>query len=1134
MHQRNKFLIGVGLLAFQLALLPISAQQVSFNTGKTRLKQIFDRIEQSTKYKFEYNSMFNVNRTVYLKQKKADALSIVSEVLKGTGYTYSLRGNYIVISRANTVQQQSETKPSEYTVKGTLTDAKGDPIIGASIFEKGTHNGTVTDVNGHYVLRVNNASSTLVVTYVGYETKELKASTANTTIILNDDNKSLDEVVVVGYGSVKKSNLTYSVSKIVSDNIEDRPLSTLSEAFQGQLAGVRAQAQNGVPGQELTIRIRGMNSINGDSSPLYVIDGVPRDNMSDLNSSDVASIQVLKDAAATSIYGSRGANGVILIETKQGKGKPTVNFDAYYGFNQPEKKLKLMNGYEWVAWNIFRRNEDYLVRGGNMSDPMSMRPASDRIPDNWLTANNFVDWQDEVLRTAPIQNYNVSASGQNDLGRIYMSVGYIDQQGIVIESNYRRMNLRLNSELNIYKNFRVGVNASMSNSVQNAADTNKGSNGNGKEAPLHHALMETPLMQLNEGTIEWGYPQNIGETYPNPVVAMKETVDKTKYLRAAASIYGIYDIMNGLQFKTQWSYNYDSNTYEYFVPANIAYPAGAKTNGRSTSASSRDWTIQNTLTYDNSFGQHHINVLLGQSAEKTQGYNIRAIATGWPYETISTLNVASTATDAKTWRSTYTTASFFGRLSYDFMDKYLFSTSVRHDGSSRFGSNSKWGTFPSVSAGWKINEESFMKSVDWINLLKIRIAYGKSGNDRIGDYAYYANLGTYNSSWNGTLVPGVAPSNIGNQDLKWEQTSSLDAGLDLSMFKNRLQINFDYYSNKTTNLLFNITTPLTTGFNSYLGNIGSLRNKGWELELTGHILSGPFKWTETVNFSHNTNKVLDMGEISKFVSEQWPDMFSITQVGEAIGQYYGYKTNGVLTADDFDADGKALVPIISGQREGNAKYVDISGPDGVPDGKITAADYTVLGSNMPNLMYGITTKLEWKNFDLSIFIQGQSGGKVCFLGSRQYDEGGMNYRVFSHWLNCYKPDYERLYGAGNDPIPYDYCKQHGIDMESWDGKTVNFRGNNQNRDDRRLYSATYWRLKNITLGYTFPRKYLEAMRFIKSLRLYASADNLYTHSNYPGFTPETNSFVNNTVFQGFDYSSYPLSRRVIFGVNVTF
>ncbi|MCH3981724.1 MAG: TonB-dependent receptor [Prevotella sp.] len=335
-------------------------------------------------------------------------------------------------------------------------------------------------------------------------------------------------------------------------------------------------------------------------------------------------------------------------------------------------------------------------------------------------------------------------------------------------------------------------------------------------------------------------------------------------------------------------------------------------------------------------------------------------------------------------------------------------------------------------------------------------------------------------------------------------------------------------------MLFNITTPLTTGFNSYLGNIGSLRNKGWELELTGHILSGPFKWTETVNFSHNTNKVLDMGEISKFVSEQWPDMFSITQVGEAIGQYYGYKTNGVLTADDFDADGKALVPIISGQREGNAKYVDISGPDGVPDGKITAADYTVLGSNMPNLMYGITTKLEWKNFDLSIFIQGQSGGKVCFLGSRQYDEGGMNYRVFSHWLNCYKPDYERLYGAGNDPIPYDYCKQHGIDMESWDGKTVNFRGNNQNRDDRRLYSATYWRLKNITLGYTFPRKYLEAMRFIKSLRLYASADNLYTHSNYPGFTPETNSFGNNTVFQGFDYSSYPLSRRVIFGVNVTF
>ncbi len=1136
MHQRTKRIFGLGLLALQLGLLPVSAQQVSFNTGKTTLKKVFDRIEQATKYKFEYNSSLNVNRTVNLKQKNADALDVVSNLLKGTGYTYTLRGNYIVIAKAPATQPSSKTGNSsaDYVVKGTLTDANGEPIIGASIFEKGTRNGTVTDTNGNYSLRVGSASSTLVVSYVGYESKEMKASAANGSTTLREDSKSIDEVVVVGYGSVKKSDLTYSVSKITSDNIDDRPLSTLSEAFQGQLAGVRAQAQNGVPGQELTIRIRGMNSINGDSSPLYVIDGVPRDNMSDLNASDVASIQVLKDAAATSIYGSRGANGVILIETKQGKGKPTVSFDAYYGFNQAEKKLDLMNGYEWVAWNIYRRNEDYLQRGGSMSDPMEMRPAADRIQDSWLTTNNFVDWQDEVLRTAPIQSYNISASGQNDLGRIYMSVGYMDQEGIVIESNYRRLNARINGELNLYNNFRVGMNVSLSNSVQNAADTDKGTNGNGKEAPLHHALMETPLMQLNEGTQEWGYPQNIGETYPNPVEAMKETVDKTKYLRAAASVYGIWDIIDGLQFKTQWSYNYDSNTYEYFIPANVAYPAGSITNGRSTSASTRDWTIQNTLTYDNTFGDHHINVLFGQSAEKTRGYSIRAIATGWPYETISTLNVASTATDAKTWRSTYATASYFGRLSYDYQDKYLFSASFRRDGSSRFGSNSKWGTFPSVSAGWKINEEKFMKGIDWINLLKVRVAWGKSGNDRIGDYAYYAGLGTYNSSWNGTLVSGVAPSNIGNQDLKWEQTASTDIGLDFSAFNNRLQVNFDYYNNTTTDLLFNITTPLTTGFTSYLGNIGKLRNRGWELELTGRILTGEFKWTETLNFSHNANKVLDMGEITQFVSEQWPDMFSITKVGEAIGQYYGYKTDGVLTADDFDAEGNALVPIISGQQEGNAKYVDISGPDGVPDGKITTDDYTILGSNMPKLMYGITTKFEWKGFDLSIFIQGQSGGKVCFLGSRQYDEGGMNYRVFSHWLNCYKPDYEKLYGAGNDPIPYDYCQQHGIDMTSWDGETVNFRGNNQNRDDRRLYSATYWRLKNITLGYTFPKKLLAPLRYIKSLRLYASADNIYTHSDYRGFTPETNSFGNNTVFQGFDYSSYPLSRRVIFGINVTF
>lgn len=1016
---------------------------------------------------------------------------------------------------------------AQQKITGVVKDVSGETIAGANVMVKGTTTGTMTDLDGQFTLDAS-PNAVLQVSFIGYVSEDVKLEGKTSVIvILSEDTQALDEVVVVGYGSVKRQNLTSSVSKITDEAVKDRAITTLGEAFQGQLAGVRSSASGGgVPGEELVIRIRGMNTINGDSSPLYVIDGVPRDNMSDLNPTDIASIQILKDASATSIYGSRGANGVVLIETKQGQGKPTITFDAYYGVSTPEKKLDVMSGEEWVAWNMFRRNLNHLRAGGSMSDPMSARSAGNQIPSSWASTTEFTDWQDAVMHTAPIQSYQASASAKGDIGSIYFSAGYMNQEGIVKYSYYERLNARLNAMMNITKKLRTGVNVSISHSDRDGADSNGGSNGKGKESSLHHALMLTPLMKLTEGTRDWGFPENIGTTYPNPVEQLKYTTDNTKFMRVAASVWGEYDILDGLTFKTQYSYNYDGKTYEFFQPGNVTYSNGNVTRGNSNSSNTRNWVFQNTLSYDKSFKDHNLSVLLGQSAEEKNYYIISAAASGWPYESIETLNVATTPTTATTQRTAYTTASFFGRASYDYKEKYLLTVSARYDGSSRFGSNKKWGVFPSFSAGWKINEESFMESLDWISLLKLRAAWGMSGNDRIGDYTYMALLGSYNTSWGDKVSSGVAPSRIANEDLQWESTKTLDFGLDFSALKNRIQFNFDYYINTTDNLLFSVPIPYTTGFSSYTANVGSIRNKGWELDITSHNIVGKFDWSTSLNFSRNRNEVLDMGEIDQFTSTSWDAQF-ITKVGGPVSQFYCYRTDGILLPSDFDANGKALVPILAGQEVGNVKYVDQD-----KDGQITSADYVPYGNNLPDVVFGLTNRFSWNNFDLSILLQGQIGGDVLFLGSRQYDNGGANVNGLRRWLRSYKPDYLALYGSNENPMPVDYLSQHGIDL-SWDGETPNPVGKNDNNDDRRIYDATYLRIKNITFGYTIHKQVLKNT-ILSNLRCYVSLDNLKTFDSYPGYTPETNSFGNATTMMGLDYSTYPLSKRVIFGVSVVF
>jgi TonB-linked SusC/RagA family outer membrane protein len=1102
----------------------VEAQNVTKTFKNVPLSQVLKELENQTGYSFIYNKSDIISVSDISGNFTNSSLTSVLDQVILPPLKYEIKGKIVAITKTTERPQKISQK---VTVTGVVMDENKEPMVGAAIIESGEKsNGVVTGLDGIFSITVQ-PKAVLNVSCIGYNTLEVKLVEGKTQydIFLTPDKLLLDELVVIGYGSVKKSDLTYSVSKITSEALQERPLTTMSEAFQGNLSGVRAQAEDGVPGQRLTIRIRGTNTINGDSSPLYVIDGVPQDEMTDIAASDIASIQILKDAAATSIYGARGGNGVVLIETKEGvTSKPTVSFNAYYGLQLKEKKIDMMNGNEWIAYNMYCRNLAFKRSGGSMTTPMPERAAIYQIPESWNNWTDFTDWQDEVFQVAPIQEYLVSASNRDKNSNTYASASFFRQDGVVLTTYYKKVNTRVKQTFNVGKHFITGFNFNASQGEQNGADAS------GKEASLHHALMCTPLMRIDEGTRDTGFPINVGQTYPNPVERIKNTsvTREDKYL--GVSIFGEVKILDGFKLKSQYSRDYVTKVYEFFQAGNVAYNNGYKTTADSWSSNSYKWVIQNTLTYDKKFkGEHNFNAVLGQSAESYNYYKIEANASDFPYETVPTLNVALTPLNAATYRNARSSLSFFGRISYDYKSKYLVTASLRYDGSSRFGANTKWGLFPSVSLGWKINEEKFMEDASWINLLKIRASWGQAGNDRIGNYAYAAKLGQYNTSWGNEVISGIAPSNIPNPNLKWEHTTSMNFGFDWSMFKNRIQLNVDYYINRTDNLLFNVTIPYSTGFDTFTDNIGAVQNMGWEIDLTTfNIKKKDFSWSTKLNISRNNNKVLSLGEIKSFSTTSYDAIF-LTEVGKPISQFYCHQTCGVLTKDCFDEAGNPTVPIMTGQQEGNPRYVDQNN-----DGRITDADYTVCGNNLPDFTYGVTNTFSWKGLNLSILLQGQAGGEVMFLGARQYDVGKAEANQFARWLRSYKPDFTAIYGENESPIPWDYINKNGIDM-SWDGKTPNVNyGAFASNDDRRIYDASYFRIKNITLRYSFPKKWFKDGKVVKGADIYMSADNVYTFSDYVGYNVEGNSFGNNTTMQGVDYSSYPLSRRIVFGGYITF
>jgi len=1090
--------------------------KLSLKVEKVSLENFLIDIENQSEFRFFYNGEINVKKKISGNFNNKKISEILDAVKEKAGIQYEIKGRQIILSP---ISEYSIVKSMQQQKKidGKVTDSSGSPLPGVTVLIEGTTIGTITDSDGKYSLTKISPNAILTFSFIGMKSQKMFVAGKNQiNVTMEDSSTGIDEVVAIGYGSVKKQNLTGSISRVRSDAFENRTITRVGEALSGKLAGVLAQQTGGGrPGQALTIKIRGIQSVNSSNTPLYVIDGIPGD-IDGINSNDIASIDVLKDASSAAIYGARGGTGVILITTKGGKeGKPSINFNMSYGLQKVDNLMPMMNRDEYIAWNIYARNQGYLLSGGSLSDPMSMR-GRNAWPEAWLNPSSLpdVNWQKAVLRTAPIQNYQLSASGGGKTGKYFISGSYITQDGIMKETDYKRATFKTKTSIKIGEKIELGMDLAPSISISNNPE-------NTVSGVNLYSATTAPIVALDKNTEEWGYTEGATAGYPNPLELLKQVREEYRDNKITSNIWGKWDIIKALSFKSQFGYNFSNHNQSYFKPSNVYN--GRNSYGSGYSIESYYWTLQNTITYTPKLSSFiDMNLLLGQGIEGAKDLLLSAKANGFSNDLVQTMNVATVPLKAESTESQNHLSSYFGRLLLNGLDKYLLTLNLRYDGSSKFGKNSKWGWFPSASVGWKINNENFMKSTSgWLNLLKLRALYGSAGNNGIGNYESIATMSNANYNLNGGIINGLAPDSFGNSNIGWETKISKGIGIDFSALNNRIQVNLDFYRDDIKDMLLDAPLSYMSGYTSVRQNLGKVRNKGWEFELTTRNIIGKFDWSTSINISRNTNEVKDLGiDDTPIITYYGGATTNITTIGKPIGSYYMYKVDGLLLKDDFDASGNPLVPILSGQIEGNVKIIDINN-----DGKINADDLTTVGDNQPDFTWGFTNNFCFKNFNLNIFLQGVSGGELFFSGARHLDLGQSvnGFNQFRRWARSYKIDYNE----SENPFPEN---MDNIDM-SWDGKTPTRFGVNPIHNSSWIYDASYVRIKNITLGYTFPKNVSNSIG-IELLKVFFSCENLYTWTDYPGNTPESNTMGNETTQLGSDYGTYPMARTYSIGVNI--
>jgi len=973
-------------------------------------------------------------------------------------------------------------------ITGTVLDETGESIIGASVAVKGSAAGTITDIDGRFALEVED-TDVITVSFIGYLSQELAvAGKSEIRIILKENAEMLDEVVVVGYGVVRKKDLTGAVASVSGDLMKDKPVASMGEALQGRAAGVQV-ISSGKPGDNVSFRIRGISTIN-NSEPLLVIDGVPTDlGINSLNMEDVESVDVLKDASATAIYGSRGANGVVLVTTRKGKsGDGSLSFSANWGVQTATDMPKMLNAGQFVSLH----NE--MIANYSGTENLMQRPDF-ADPTSW---GKGTDWLKALFRSAWMKNYTLSYSGGNDNSNYYVSGGVLDQEGIVIHTSYKRYTIQLNSESRLRSWLKFGNSLTLSHDIKKQGGYN-----------IRETMAALPTQPIYEEDGSYSGPGEPAYQYGdirNPIGSATLNKEQTKGYNVLGNIYAeirpwsklTFKSLAGIDFKF-WDKNSFNPQYDWKpIPQPQSYRY---------EESNRSFTYlwDNTLTWMDTFrDKHHLNVMIGSSAQNNMYNRMNASVQGFLTDANNQLSNGLTDPTVGGTRNDWAILSLMGRLTYNYADKYLLTATVRRDGSSRFAKENRWGTFPSFSLAWRLSEEAFYRPNEWVNDIKVRVGYGETGNqDGIDNYAYYTRLKTGQYVFNGTPVSTLYPLVMANPSVKWETVKQFNAGIDLSLLRQRVYLTLDAYLKNTSNMLVPMSVPITTGYSDTEVpsiNAGKVRNQGVELTLSTRNFTGAFEWNTDLNVSYNENKVIRMNDgIALFVG----DDINMTKVrvsaeGKPVGAFYGYVTNGIFQ-NQQEVDSYAT-QVAGGTAPGDIRFLDLDN-----NGVINADDRTFIGNPSPKWSFSMNNSFTYKDFDLQIFLQGVAGNNI-YNANRIWQESmsvpqNQTVKVLDRWT-----------GEGTS---------HSVPRAVYSDPNQNTR-----HSDRFIENGSYLRLKNLTLGYTLPRS-LSQKAYLQTLRVYVSCQNLFTLTRYSGFDPEVD-------VSGVDLSTYPVTRTVSFGVNVKF
>jgi TonB-linked SusC/RagA family outer membrane protein len=1103
---KNKIMLVMKLtLIFLIAALiqvkaAVNAHMLTIQENNISLSKLFTEIHKQTGYTFLYTEeMLAESKNINVKFKNAPLKKVLESVFSTQPLTYVIKDEVIVIKRkSEPIKTTLALPPAD--VKGKILDEKGIPMPGVTIRIKNSNTITTSGNNGEFVIKDVPENTILVISYVGYITQEIKADAqSEMTVKLSLKLDELSEIIIVGYGTTRREDLTGSVATIGKKELKNVPITRVDQMLQGKAAGVQVTSISGAPGSGSSIRIRGGNSITAGNEPLYVIDGlIGGGDINLINPEDIESMVVLKDASSTAIYGARGANGVILITTKKGTiGQDNINFDAYTGWQKIPKLIPMLNATQFAQL----ANESAIDEG---------QPAPYADPQSLGEGTN---WQKEISRVAPMQNLTLSASGGKNDYNYFLSGNYNKQDGVIINSGFKRYQFRSNLNKNIKENVKIGAILNVGR-----AETNNNTVSLGGLDYYQSALAYVPTATIYnaDGTFNGTRPFD-PQVYDNPVAQGTLPTNKTTSTNVIGNLFAEWEIVKGLKFKSTFGSELNFNKKNVYNPGTLPSRINAKSGGATDVATENSvmWLSENTLSYIKDItNDHHIDAVIGTSYQT--GNTERLNASADLYATDAYLYHNLVATDQKKFNirtgyenrfgdDEYTIISYLARLNYSYKSKYLLTLTGRLDGSSRFAKNYKYAYFPAAAVAWKASDEEFVKNLKIFDNLKFRVSFGYNGNQAIDIYSSLPSLSTQSNYLIGDAkILGYTAGNLSNPNLKWETTRQYDLGIEFGILKNRINVEIDYYSKTTKDLLLREQLPTQTGFTSKISNIGSVSNKGLELLInTRNIISKDFTWETSLNISGNRNKVLDLGGVTGFdlASTGFGGYSTISRlvVGQPVGTFWGATYTGTQKTLEIPA---GSVNPRDTPRLGDPLYKDFDG-----DKKLTPADFGIIGNANPKFYGGLGNTFTYKKLSLNVFLQGSFGNDVMNISDAFYNTSAPLTNQFASINDRWTPS------NPNSDIPRINSRDY-VTSTRW------------------VYDGSFLRLKTLSLSYELSGKDM-GVSWIKRLNLFATGTNLFLITKYPYYEPETNSFGTDTVLRGFDSTNYPQNRTLALGFNLT-